>query len=75
MSRRVKIATEWRTTPRSARSWSARSTAERSLTRLDASVGKLQGEVTQLQRSEQLAAQQQLSQLLASHQRWQATGM
>jgi hypothetical protein len=46
------------------------------LDELDSSVAKLQTELLQLvERSEQLAAQQELSQLLASHQRWQSTGM
>jgi hypothetical protein len=46
------------------------------LDQLNAEVGRLQDDLEQLiERSEQLAARQQLSQLLASHQKWQATGM
>jgi len=46
------------------------------LNELDSKVAALQDELEQLlDRSEQLAVQQQLSQLLASHERWQATGM
>ena len=46
------------------------------LDQLHSEVSGLQTELQQLiQRSEQLAARQELSQLLASHERWQATGM
>ena len=43
---------------------------------LDALVAGLRGDLDQLiSQSERLAAQQQLNQLLASHQRWQTTGL